>query len=155
MRRNFGIFHELYPLFLDKTGKIRYNSKCGRLTRRDVLKNSKLSLGVKKLPLCPEGGVFRMITNKYETIFVMSTKTLDDAAIEATIEKFKKLITDNGGTIESVDAWGKRRLAYAINYETEGYYVLINFESQSALPIELDRVYHITDGILRSIIIKK
>lgn len=96
-----------------------------------------------------------MITNKYETIFVMSTKTLDDAAIEATTEKFKKLITDNGGTIDSVDVWGKRRLAYAINYETEGYYVLINFESESTLPVELDRVYHITDGVLRSIIIKK
>lgn len=96
-----------------------------------------------------------MITNKYETVLVLSTKTLDDAAIEATVEKFKALITDNGGVIENVDTWGKKRLAYAINYETEGYYVLINFESESKLPIELDRVYHITSGVLRSIIIKK
>lgn len=96
-----------------------------------------------------------MITNKYETIFVLSTKTLDDAAIEATTEKFKTLITDNGGTIESVDLWGKRRLAYEINYETEGYYVLVNFEAPTTLPEELNRVYKITDGVLRSILIKK
>ena len=58
---------------------------------------------------------------KYECLFVLSTKTLDDAALEATTEKFKDLITKNGGVIENVDVWGKRRLAYAINYETEGY----------------------------------
>jgi ribosomal protein S6 len=52
-----------------------------------------------------------MITNKYETIFVLSTKQLDDAAIEATTEKFKALISSNEGVIESVDLWGKRRLA--------------------------------------------
>ncbi|MDF2686474.1 MAG: ribosomal protein [Clostridia bacterium] len=96
-----------------------------------------------------------MITNKYETIFVLSTKQLDDAAIETTTEKFKALISSNEGVIESVDLWGKRRLAYPINYETEGYYVFITFVAPSALPIELDRVYHITDGVLRSIIVKK
>ena len=97
-----------------------------------------------------------MTNPKYETIFALSTKTYaDDEALAAVTEKFKTLITDNGGEIENVDIWGKRRLAYAINYETEGYYVLINFESESALPVELDRVYHITDGVLRSIIIKK
>ena len=92
---------------------------------------------------------------KYECFFVLSTKTLDDAALEATTEKFKDLITKNGGVIENVDVWGKRRLAYAINYETEGYYVLVNFEADSKVPAELDRVFNITTGVLRSMIIKK
>ena len=92
---------------------------------------------------------------KYECLFVLSTKTLDDAALEATTEKFKDLITKNGGVIENVDVWGKRRLAYAINYETEGYYVLVNFEGDSKVPAELDRVFNITTGVLRSMIIKK
>ena len=96
-----------------------------------------------------------MVLNQYETIFVLSTKTLDDAALEAKTEKFKQLITENGGTVESVDVWGKRRLAYPINYETEGYYVLVNFQSTADLPAELNRVYHITTGLLRSIIVKK
>ena len=81
---------------------------------------------------------------KYECLFVLSTKTLDDAALEATTEKFKDLITKNGGVIENVEVWGKRRLAYAIN-----------FEADSKVPAELDRVFNITTGVLRSMIIKK
>ena len=92
---------------------------------------------------------------KYETIFVLSTKTLDDAALEATTEKFKAAIAENGGVVESVDVWGKRRLAYPINYETEGYYVLVNMEAPAELPAELNRIYGITDGVLRSLIVKK
>ena len=67
----------------------------------------------------------------------------------------REAITKNGGVIENVDVWGKRRLAYAINYETEGYYVLVNFEADSKVPAELDRVFNITTGVLRSMIIKK
>ena len=75
-----------------------------------------------------------VIKNKYETVLVLSTKTLDDAALEATVEKFKTLIGDNGGVVEAVDVWGKKRLAYAINYETEGYYALISFEAEPSFP---------------------
>ena len=96
------------------------------------------------------------MTNKYETVFVLSTKTYaDDAALEAATEKFKGVIAENGGVITSVDVWGKRRLAYAVNYETEGYYVVVNFDGSADLPKELNRNYHITDGVLRSIIVKK
>ena len=80
---------------------------------------------------------------KYECLFVLSTKTLDDAALEATTEKFKDLITKNGGVIENVDVWGKRRLAYAINYETEGYYVLVNFEADSTVFSTSRRAYFV------------
>ena len=70
------------------------------------------------------------------------------------VQKFKDLIAANG-TIEAVDEWGKRRLAYLINKEAEGYYVLIDFTSVPAFTAELDRIYKITDGVLRSLIIKK
>lgn len=90
--------------------------------------------------------------NKYETIFVLdSTKTEDE--ITALVEKFKSLIEANG-EIESVDEWGKRRLAYSINDLTEGYYVLINFKSGTDFPAELERVYGITEGVIRDIVIK-
>ncbi len=90
--------------------------------------------------------------NKYETIFVLdSTKTEDE--ITALVEKFKSLIEANG-EIESVDEWGKRRLAYPINDLTEGYYVLINFKSGTDFPAKLERVYGITEGVIRDIVIK-
>ena len=91
--------------------------------------------------------------NKYETIFVIdSTKTEEEIA--ALVEKFKSLI-EKYGEIESVDDWGKRRLAYPINDLTEGYYVLINFKSTPEFPAELERVYGITDGIIRDIVVKR
>lgn len=90
--------------------------------------------------------------NKYETIFVIdATKTEEE--ITALVEKFKSLIEANG-EIVSVDDWGKRRLAYPINDLTEGYYVLVNFKSGTDFPAELERVYGITDGIIRNIVVK-
>lgn len=89
----------------------------------------------------------------YETIMVISTKNGEEATA-AVIDKFKKLIEDNG-TIDSVDDWGKRRLAYEIMDEVEGHYVLVNFTCQPDFPAELDRVYKITDGVLRSLIVAK
>ncbi len=93
------------------------------------------------------------IINKYETIFVLDA-ALEEDAITALSEKFQKLISDNG-TVESVDVWGKRRLAYPINFKTEGYYVLVNFAANPEFPKELDRVYGITDGVMRTITIHK
>ncbi len=94
--------------------------------------------------------------NKYETVFALSLKTFpDDEALEAAVEKFKGVMIENGATIESVDVWGKRRMAYAVNYEAEAYYAVIVFESEPAFPAELERIYHITDGVLRSIVVKK
>ena len=93
------------------------------------------------------------VKNKYETVFVVSTKLGEEGAA-ALVEKFKTRIARNG-TVESVDDWGKRRLAYPINKETEGYYTLINFESTPDYTAELDRRFKITEGVLRSIIIKK
>jgi len=89
----------------------------------------------------------------YETVMVLNTKLGEDA-IQALVEKFKALIEQNG-TINNVDVWGKRRLAYLIEDESEGYYVLIDFTSKPDFPAELDRVYKITDGVLRSLITAK
>ena len=93
------------------------------------------------------------VIGSYESVVVFSTKLGDDA-IAQLIEKFKALI-EKHATLESVDEWGKRRLAYLINKESEGYYVLFNFKSTAEFPAELDRRYKITDGVLRSLIVKK
>ncbi|MBR2405087.1 MAG: 30S ribosomal protein S6 [Clostridia bacterium] len=93
------------------------------------------------------------VINNYETIFVIDA-SLPEEQITAISDKFKAMIEANG-TVESVDVWGKRRLAYPINYKTEGYYVLVNFASQAEFVAELERVYNITDGLLRTIVIRK
>lgn len=93
------------------------------------------------------------VTAKYETIFIVNPK-LDEEARTAVIERFKSLVEANG-TLEEVDEWGIRKLAYEIQDEREGYYVLMNFESVPEFPAELDRIYNITDGIIRSIIVCK
>ena len=88
---------------------------------------------------------------KYESMVVISTKQ-DEEAIKGLVEKFSSLIAANG-TVVSVDEWGKRKLAYMINKETEGYYVLFTFECEATFPAELDRVFKITEGLLRTMII--
>ncbi len=93
------------------------------------------------------------VINSYEAVIVVSIK-LGEEAVAETVKKFKKLI-EKHGTVESVDEWGKRRLAYPINKETDAYYVLFNFQSDAEFPAELDRITKITDGVLRSMIIKK
>ena len=89
----------------------------------------------------------------YETMFVLSVANGEEATA-AMVEKVKALVSSNG-TLDSVDEWGKRKLAYAIDDETEGYYVLMNYSCEPEFPAELDRVCKITDGILRTLIIKK
>lgn len=89
----------------------------------------------------------------YESILVVSCK-LGEEEQKAVIEKFKNLIEVNA-TLESVDEWGTRKLAYLINKESEGYYVLFNFTAPSDFITELDRVYNITDGVLRSLIVRR
>ncbi len=87
---------------------------------------------------------------KYETMLITSA-TLDEEATAALVGKFKTLIEKNG-TIENVDEWGKRKLAYPINDETEAVYTVITFTSAPEFPAELDRVFKITEGVMRSLI---
>lgn len=90
--------------------------------------------------------------NKYETLFILNP-SLEEEALNANVEKFKGVIENGGGEVENVDLWGKRKLAYEINKVGEGFYVLINFKADSELPKELDRVFRITDGIIRHLIV--
>ena len=93
------------------------------------------------------------VTANYETVMIISMKKGEEG-IQAIVEKFKTLI-ENNATLKNVDEWGKRKLAYLINKESEGYYVLMNYSCAPEFPAELDRIYKITDGVMRSLIIKK
>ena len=88
----------------------------------------------------------------YEALFTLNAN-LPEEELRATVDKYVSLISDNS-TEMSVNEWGKRRLAYPINDKNEGYYVLVNFEAESAFPAELERIFGITDGIMRSIVIR-
>ncbi|WP_027633300.1 30S ribosomal protein S6 [Clostridium hydrogeniformans] len=91
---------------------------------------------------------------KYETIFILHP-SLDEEAVKAAQDKFKGVIENGGGVVDNVDFWGKRKLAYEISKISEGYYTLINFTANPELPKELERVYGITDGVVRHIIVKE
>ena len=94
------------------------------------------------------------LSETYEAMVVFSLKK-DEDAIKALTEKFKNLIEKNGTLTEEVDEWGKRKLAYPINYETEGYYVLYSFTATPDFPAELNRRLNITDGVLRALVTTK
>ena len=91
------------------------------------------------------------ITGKYEVLYIIDPAQGDEG-IAALVEKFKAMV-EAEGTLSNIDEWGKRRMAYAINDLTEGYYVLMNMETNPAFPAELERVMKITDGILRCLVI--
>ena len=92
--------------------------------------------------------------NSYELLYIIDNEISDEAK-EAVVAKISAVITDNGGTIDGLDKWGTRKLAYPINYKTEGYYVLVNFTAQATLPSELERVMRITDSVVRFLVVKK
>ena len=93
------------------------------------------------------------ITGNYEVVYIIDPAQGEEA-IAATVAKFQALAEQNGSNVV-VEEWGKRKLAYAIDYKTEGYYVLMSFTSAPAFPKELDRVFGITEGIMRSMIVCK
>lgn len=92
--------------------------------------------------------------NNYEVLYILNN-TLDEAAKEAAIAKFEGIVTASGGTVEKTDKWGAKKLAYTIDYKTDGYYVLMNFASDSQLPKELERQMRISDDVIRFIVIRK
>ena len=87
------------------------------------------------------------ITGKYEVLYIINP-ALGEEGIAALVEKFKAMV-EAEGTLTNIDEWGKRRLAYPINDLPEGYYVLMNFESNPAFPAEMERVMKITEGVMR------
>ena len=91
--------------------------------------------------------------NKYELIYIIDT-VVEEEARKALIEKFNGIIAANGGDVVKVEEWGKRRLAYAIDYKTEGYYVYVAFNGASELPKELSRNLGINESVIRSQVVK-
>ena len=91
------------------------------------------------------------ITGKYEVLYIIDP-TLGEEETAALVARFKEL-AEGHGTVTEVDEWGKRKLAYLINDKDEGYYVLMTFTSGPEFPAELDRIFRITDGVMRSIIV--
>ena len=91
--------------------------------------------------------------NNYESIIIINSN-LEEAVIKSTIEKVTDLIAKNG-KVDSTEEWGKKKLAYPIKKQNEGYYVLINFSSNPDFIDELERVYGITDEIIKHIVVKK
>ncbi len=92
--------------------------------------------------------------NSYELLYIIDND-LSDEAKENLVAKISAVVTDNGGTVDGVDKWGTRKLAYPINYKSEGYYVLVNFTAPATLPTEVERVLRITDGVVRFLVVKK
>ena len=91
---------------------------------------------------------------KYEMLYILDA-SLTDEAKESIIKKFEDLVTTNGGVVESIDRWGVKKLQYPINYKSEGYYVLMNFEAEKTLVVEIKRIAGIIDGIIRRLITKR
>ena len=91
--------------------------------------------------------------NKYETIFIINP-SVEDAGVKGLIEKFSNIINSDG-KVESVEEMGMKKLAYEINKQSEGNYVLITFEAAPTLIKELERVYRITDEVMKFIVVRK
>ena len=91
--------------------------------------------------------------NKYETVFIIDQK-VEEAGIKELIQKFSDLINSDG-KVEEVNEMGKRKLAYEIKKNKEAYYVVIDFEANPAIIKELERVYRITDEVIKFIVIRK
>jgi small subunit ribosomal protein S6 len=86
---------------------------------------------------------------------VIYVPQLDEEALAAQIEKTKDLILGVGGEIEKVDQWGKRRFAYEINDNTEGFYVVIDFKAESGATSEVERILKITDEVVRYLLVRR
>ena len=91
---------------------------------------------------------------QYEALYIIVPE-IDEETTKATIEKFKGIVESNAGEVVSVDEWGKRRLAYAIDYKTEGYYVLMSFNSAPEFPAELERNFKNDERIMRYMVTRK
>ena len=91
--------------------------------------------------------------NQYEVMYVIDA-ALEDSARAELISRFSDLVVKNGGEVDRVDEWGKRRLAYAIQYKTEGYYVLMYIKAPAELPREIERNMQISDSILRYLTVR-
>jgi small subunit ribosomal protein S6 len=92
--------------------------------------------------------------NNYETLYIVAADT-EETTRENLIKKFETVVTSKGGTVEKTDKWGSKKLAYPIDFKTEGFYVLMTFSGGNTIPAELERNMRIADEIVRFIVIRK
>jgi small subunit ribosomal protein S6 len=92
--------------------------------------------------------------NKYEVLYILQAEQ-DEEAIAAQVAKYGSLVADNGGTVDEISQWGKRRLAYPINYRNDGYYVLMNFTAEPGFTAELERNFRNDENVMRFMVIRK
>jgi small subunit ribosomal protein S6 len=90
---------------------------------------------------------------KYECTYIMDPG-LSDEEQQPLMERFQTLVSDNGGAVENVDKWEKRRLAYEVKGKREGVYVVMNFDGEPRTEAELGRILGLTDSVLRHIIVR-
>lgn len=94
------------------------------------------------------------MARKYEVVMVFDPK-LEGEVLDAAIEKYSNIVTGNGGAVDKLDRWGKRRLAYEIEDNLEGYYVLMQFTSESSVAQEMERQFKITDDVIRHLVVRE
>ncbi len=102
--------------------------------------------------ISPEGG--ERVMKKYETIFILNPESTEED-VNLSIDKVKSIIESHKGTVDNVDVWGKKKLAYEVNKKNEGHFILMHFTSCESLPKELDRNLKIMDNVIRHIIVNK
>jgi len=93
------------------------------------------------------------VTHQYELMVILSPE-IDERTVAPSLDKFLKVITNDGGSIDKVDIWGKRRLAYEIQKKTEGIYAVVNFTATSAATQELDRQLNLSEQIMRTKVLR-
>lgn len=93
------------------------------------------------------------MTHKYELMVILNPE-VDERTVAPTLDKFLKVITDDGGQIENIDIWGRRRLAYEIQKKTEGIYAVVNFTATSSATQELDRQLKLNEEIMRTKVLR-
>ncbi|WP_426322744.1 30S ribosomal protein S6 [Microbacterium sp. E-13] len=93
------------------------------------------------------------MTHQYELMVILNPE-IDERQVGANLDKFLKVITTDGGTIENIDIWGKRRLAYEIQKKTEGIYAVVNFTATAATTQELDRQLNLSEQIMRTKVLR-
>ncbi|WP_066688198.1 30S ribosomal protein S6 [Christensenella intestinihominis] len=89
---------------------------------------------------------------KYESMYILKPD-MEEEKKDALVKRFSDIVEKSGGKVEKIDEWGKKRLAYPIQYLNDGYYVLMTFEAETTLPAELERNYKISDDVLRYMVV--
>jgi len=93
------------------------------------------------------------VTHQYELMVILNPE-IDERQVGVNLEKFLKVITNDGGSIENIDVWGRRRLAYEIQKKTEGIYVVVNFTASSEATQELDRQLKLSELVMRTKVLR-